>query len=96
VRLDANDYSVHPAVVGGRVEVAADPDRVRVWCDGHLVAQHGRCWARHPTLSDPADLAAAAHLRQQRAAVTAVVTRACLTAHAGSQSRRAARTSQVW
>ena len=67
VRLDANDYSVHPAVIGRRVEVAADLDRVRVWCDGQLVADHARCWARHQTISDPAHLAAAARLRHQRA-----------------------------
>ena len=34
VRLDGNDYSVHPAVIGRRVEVVADLDRVRVFCDG--------------------------------------------------------------
>jgi transposase len=70
VRLDANDYSVHPAAVGRRVEVAADLERVRVWCDGRPVADHARCWARHQTLSDPAHLQAAAQLRHQRAAVT--------------------------
>jgi transposase len=69
VRLDANDYSVHPAVVGRRVEVAADLERVRMWCDGRLVADHGRCWARHQTLSDPAHLAAAAQLRHDRAVI---------------------------
>jgi transposase len=66
VRVDANDYSVHPAAVGRRVEVAADLDRVRAFCDGRLVADHARCWARHQTLSDPAHLAAAAKLRHQR------------------------------
>jgi transposase len=71
VRLDSNDYSVHPAVVGRRVELAADLDRVRVWCDGRLVADHARCWARHQTLSDPAHLQAAARLRHQRAALGA-------------------------
>ncbi len=35
VRLDSNDYSVHPAVIGRRVEVIADLDPVRVTCDGH-------------------------------------------------------------
>jgi transposase len=70
VRLDSNDYSVHPAVVGRRVEVAADLDRVRVWCDGRLVADHLRCWARHQTISDPDHLQAAARLRAERAAVT--------------------------
>jgi transposase len=69
VRLDGNDYSVHPAVIGRRVELAADLERVRVFCDGQLVADHGRCWARHQTLSDPAHLEAAARLRRQRAAL---------------------------
>jgi hypothetical protein len=67
VRLDGNDHSVHPAVVGRRVEVAADLEQVRVWCDGRLVAEHVRCWARHQTLSDPIHVAAAAQLRHQRA-----------------------------
>jgi transposase len=70
VRLDSNDYSVHPAVVGRRVEVTADLERVRVWCGGRLVAEHVRCWARHQTLSDPAQVAAA-QLRQDRAALGA-------------------------
>ena len=30
VRLDSNDYSVHPAVIGRRIEVTADLARVRV------------------------------------------------------------------
>jgi hypothetical protein len=67
VRLDGNDDSVHPAVVGRRVEVHGDLERVRVVCDGRLVADHGRCWARHQTISDPAHLAAAAQLRRDRA-----------------------------
>jgi transposase len=71
VRLDSNDYSVHPAVVGRRVEVGADLERVTVACDGRLVADHVRCWARHQTLSDPGHLAAAAQLRHDRAAVSA-------------------------
>ena len=75
VRLDSNDYSVHPAVVGRRVEVTADLERVRVWCEGRLVADHGRCWARHQTLSDPTHLEAAAKLRRDRAAVGATIRR---------------------
>jgi transposase len=70
LRLDSNDYSVHPVVIGRRVEVAADLDRVRVWCDGRLVADHQRCWARHQTISDPDHLQAAARLRAERVAVT--------------------------
>lgn len=66
VRLDGNDYSVAPAVIGRRVEVAADLHRVRVRCDGRLVADHERVWARHQTLSDPEHVAAARALRRDR------------------------------
>jgi transposase len=75
VRPDSNDYSVHPAAVGRRVEIGADLDRVTVRCDGRLVADHGRCWARHQTLSDPVHLQAAAQLRHDRAVVGATNTR---------------------
>ena len=53
VRLDGNDYSVHPVAVGRRIEVTADLERVRVWCGGALVADHDRIWAKHQTISDP-------------------------------------------
>ena len=53
VRLDANDYSVHPSVVGRRVEVTADCDQVQVSCDGRSVARHDRCWAEHQSITDP-------------------------------------------
>jgi transposase len=66
VRLDSNDYSIHPGVIGRRIEVLADLDRVRAFCDGHLVADHERTWAIHQTLSDPAHVAAAKALRQAR------------------------------
>ena len=66
IRLDSNDYSVHPAVIGRRVEVIADLHRVRVLCDGQLVADHARLWARHQTVSDPEHVAAARLLRGER------------------------------
>jgi transposase len=66
VRLDSNDYSVHPSVVGRRVEVAADLEQVRVRCAGALVARHERCWAVHQSLTDPVHAAAAAELRRAR------------------------------
>jgi transposase len=65
VRLDANDYSVHPSVIGRRVELTADLERVRAWCDGRLVADHQRCWARHQTISDPDHVTAARALRAE-------------------------------
>jgi transposase len=66
VRLDANDYSVDPAVIGRRIEITADLARVRVTCEGRLVADHDRYWARHQTITDPAHLAAAQQLRAAR------------------------------
>jgi hypothetical protein len=36
VRLDTNDYSVDPRVIGRMVDVAADLDRVRVRAEGRL------------------------------------------------------------
>src|SRR4051812_35838342 len=59
VRLDGNDYSVHPGVIGRRVEVTADLDRVQAFCDGRLVADHERAWAKHQSISDPEHVAAA-------------------------------------
>ena len=65
VRVDSNDYSVHPAVIGRRIEVTADLARVRVTCDGQVVADHQRIWAWHQSISDPAHVAAARALRRQ-------------------------------
>jgi transposase len=42
VRLDGNDYSVHPCVIGRRIDITADLHRVRVFCDGRPVADHER------------------------------------------------------
>jgi transposase len=69
VRLDSNDYSVDPAVIGRRIEVTAGLERVRAFCDGRVVADHERIWARHQTLTDPAHWAAAQALRRQRLTV---------------------------
>jgi transposase len=66
VRLDGNDYSVHPAVIGRRIEVVADLERVRALCDGRTVADHERIWAKHQTITDAEHLAAARALRRER------------------------------
>jgi transposase len=63
VRVDANDYSVHPSAVGRRVEVRADTSRVEVTCDGRSVATHIRCWAAHQSITDPLHRDAATLLR---------------------------------
>ena len=83
VRCDGNDYSVHPAVIGRRVEVRADLQRVRVSCEGRTVADHERVWARHQTITDPAHRTAATALRAEqrltsRRSEPAEVERRCL------------------
>jgi hypothetical protein len=66
VRLDSNDYSVHPAAVGRRVELAADLEQVVVTLHGNEVARHERCWADHQSITDPLHATAASELRQAR------------------------------
>jgi transposase len=73
VRLDSNDYSVHPAAIGRRIEVIADLHRVRVLCEGKTAADHERIWAWHQSICDPAHAQAASALRQRRAAVLRAV-----------------------
>jgi transposase len=72
VRVASNDYSVHPAVIGRRVEVHAGLDRVQVRCEGRLVADHDRCWAARQTITDPEHRKAADVLRREHRHVTAV------------------------
>jgi len=65
VRVDSNDYSVDPAVIGRFVEVTADLAKVEVRHEGRLVAVHDRVWARGMTITDPAHVASAKVLREQ-------------------------------
>jgi transposase len=65
VRMDSNDYSVHPTAVGRLVEIRADLATVTVTLGRQVVATHARCWARHQSLTDPDHLAAATALRAQ-------------------------------
>jgi transposase len=66
IRFDSNDYSVHPSVIGRRIETIADLNQVRVLCGGRLVADHERIWAWHQTISDPEHVDAAKALRRGR------------------------------
>jgi hypothetical protein len=74
VRLDTNDYSVDPTMIGRMVGVTADLERVRVHAEGRLITEHDRIWARGITLTDPTHVETAARLRKQfgqpRAAAT--------------------------
>jgi hypothetical protein len=65
VRLDTNDYSVDPTMIGRLVDVSADLDRVRVRAGGRVVADHARVWARGMTVTDPAHVQIAGLLRKQ-------------------------------
>jgi hypothetical protein len=65
VRIDSNDYSVHPRAIGRQVVVTADLERVRVRQDRRVVADHARVWARHTTVTEPAHVTAAEQLRQR-------------------------------
>jgi transposase len=65
VRLDSNDYSVDPAVIGRFVDVTADLVGVEVRHEGRLVGAHNRVWARGMTITDPVHVAAAKVLREQ-------------------------------
>jgi transposase len=69
VRIDSNDYSIHPGVIGRRIELIVNLDRVRALCDGRLVADHARAWAWHQTISDPEHVAAAKALQRRRVGV---------------------------
>ncbi|GAA1829320.1 IS21-like element ISMbo1 family transposase [Pseudonocardia ailaonensis] len=77
VRVDGNDYSVDPRVIGRFVDVLASPTTAEAFCDRELVASHDRSWARHRVITDPAHVATAREMRlalaeqrraQQRAA----------------------------
>ena len=63
VRIDSNDYSVDPGVIGRFVDVTADLTRVEVRHEGRLVAAHDRVWARGMTITDPAHQRIAHDLR---------------------------------
>jgi transposase len=65
VRLDGNDYSVDPSVIGRFVDVTASLDEVIVRCDRQIVAAHERCWANEQVLRDPAHLERAQQLRHE-------------------------------
>jgi len=67
VRVQTNDYSVNPRVVGRRIEVVMDLEFVVVTCGDVEVARHRRCLSKHRTILDPAH---AMTLRMMRAEET--------------------------
>lgn len=67
VRIDTNDYSVDPTVIGRFVDVVATGTDVIARCDGQLVARHQRCWATHAVVTDPEHQHTAAAMRHRLA-----------------------------
>jgi transposase len=63
VRVDGNDYSVDPRVIGRFVDIVASPATVEAFCDRELVACHVRSWARHGVITDPTHVATARQMR---------------------------------
>ncbi|MGC0268600.1 IS21 family transposase [Glutamicibacter soli] len=63
VRLDRNDYSVNPSMIGSLVDFTLTMDRVIGVCDQQVVADHPRCWAKHQVITDPDHVQVAATLR---------------------------------
>jgi transposase len=53
VRVDTNDYSLDPALVGRRVEIRVDRHHVTAVAldTGELACRHQRCFARHRTIT---------------------------------------------
>jgi transposase len=53
LRVDTNDYSLDPALVGRRVEVCVDQRHVTAVAldTGELACRHQRCFARHRTIT---------------------------------------------
>ncbi|MFE7934652.1 IS21 family transposase [Streptomyces sp. NPDC057456] len=64
VRVDTVDYSVDPQVIGRFVDVTASLETVTVFCDGKVVAQHSRSWARQGVITDAVHAATAARMRE--------------------------------
>src|SRR5699024_9665519 len=65
VRVDGNDYSVDPRMIGRLVDITATLTRVIVVCDGIAVADHERCWAGSAVITDPGHVVTAKGLRSQ-------------------------------
>jgi transposase len=75
VRLDSADYSVDPHAIGRIVDVHGSLDRVRVTCEGRVVADHKRCFCKGSAVCDPAHVQSAKALRENFQAASRANTR---------------------
>ncbi|WAJ31599.1 IS21 family transposase [Antarcticirhabdus aurantiaca] len=53
VRFDHNRYSVAARAAGRQVQLRAYAERIAIFLNGEIVAQHPRSFARHATVYDP-------------------------------------------
>jgi len=53
VTFDRNKYSVHAKAARRPVQIRAYADRLVVWCDGEIVAEHPRQFGRDRVVYDP-------------------------------------------
>jgi transposase len=53
VTLDTNRYSVPSEYAGARLTMKAYPDRICIYHNGKLIAQHARSYDRHQDFEDP-------------------------------------------
>jgi hypothetical protein len=74
VRVLSSDYSVHPKVIGRRVDIRADLTSVVVTCAGEVVASHERSLVPHQTVTDPAHDAAREAMRGRRTLIKPIET----------------------
>lgn len=74
VRVFGCDYSVHPRVIGRKVDIRADLTEVVVTCAGEVVARHERSFLAHRVVTDPVHDAAREEMRHRRAALKPVDT----------------------
>ena len=51
--FDSNEYSVPPGMIGHTIELVVNSSKVRILCDGALVAEHVRSWAHNVRIADP-------------------------------------------
>ena len=77
VRVDRNDYSLDPRLVGRRVELRVSQVEVSAWAldTGELAARHQRSFAAHRTLTTLEHARALRELRGERRREPAVETR---------------------
>jgi len=68
LRLDRNDYSLDPRLVGHRVEVRATQAQITAACldSGELACRHARVFAGGLTFTDPAHQQTLEALRGER------------------------------